>query len=280
MRKTKRYKEPNTILIAIMNNAADFLIVKNKAWYRIPFGKKTTPLIVRDGTVDKIAFYHTSKFKEYKFSIRFMAKVKNSSVVSRKDLFPNELPSSTKARNKYYKLELGRLWNYCQNQLSANGHRRVLFIPTTKTKFEETLQLKNPEINYLYNDSPLEDLLYKKMLEHKISAERQFYLHKKGKRWILDFAIQCHQKDINVECDGFKYHYATIEQKEYDNKRNNDLNSEGWHVLRYNTKQLHYEMDDTIKEIKKTIKKCGDLKYPLEDGIDFWDKDTSQLRLF
>ena len=238
MRKTKLYKELNTILIAIMNNSADFLIVKNEAWYRIPFGKKTTPLIVRDGTVDKIAFYHTSIFKEYKFSIRFMAEVKNSSIVSRKDLFPNELSSSTKARNKYYKLELGPL-EELPKPIISKRHRRVLFIPTTKTKFEETLQLKIPEINYLYNDSPLEDLLYKKMLEHKISAERQFYLHKKGKRWILDFAIQCHQKDINVECDGFKYHYATIEQKEYDNKRNNDLNSEGWHVLRYNTKQLH-----------------------------------------
>ncbi len=277
MRKLNTQKQANTVLIAIMNNPKDFLIAKEQGWYRIPYGKQTTPLIVRDGTVKVIAFYHTSKFKNYKFSIRFMAEVQAISVVSRQVLFPNESASSTKASNEYYKLEIGPLMPLAKPIISKR-HRRVLFIPTTKTKFETTQQLLLPEINYLYNDSPLEDLLYQKMLEHKIVAERQFYVHKKGQRWILDFAIHCRDKDINVECDGFKYHYATIEQKEYDNIRNNDLNSEGWHVLRYNTKQLNDSMDTTIQEIKKTIKKCGDLKYPIDGGINF--SDGPQLRLF
>lgn len=278
MRKLNTQKEPNTILVAIMNNPKDFLIAKEQGWYRIPYGKETTPLIVRDNTVKTIAFYHTSKFKKYKFTIQFMAEVQGISMVTRQELFPDELASSTKINNSYYKLELGSLLPLARPIISKR-HRRVLFIPTTQTKFETTQQLQLPEINYLFNDSPLEDLLYQKMLEHKIVAERQFYVHKKGQRWILDFAIHCKEKDINVECDGFKYHYATMEQKEYDNIRNNDLNSEGWHVLRYNEKQLSYQIDATIKEIKKTIKKCGDLKYPIDGGIDFTGVDP-QLRLF
>lgn len=278
MSKKNTQKEPNTILIAIMNNAKDFLVAQNEGWYRIPHGKQTTPLIVRDNTVQKIAFYHTSKFKDYKFSVRFVAEVKEIAVVSRKELFPKEMETHPKAKNKYYRLSLGPL-KLLSKPIVSNRHRRILFISTTETKFQKTLELANPEINYLYNDSPLENLLHQHLLDHKIVAERQFYVHKKGQRWILDFAIHCQNQNINVECDGYKWHYSTVEQKEYDNIRNNDLTSEGWQVLRYNTKQLENGMNATIAEIKKTIRNCGDLKFPMVQGINF-SNNSSQLRLF
>jgi len=210
-----------------------------------------------------IAFYHTSKFKKEKYSIQSYAKVLNITLVSRQQLFPNEPLNHPKARKVYYKIQIDQLLPLARPIISHRP-RRITFIPTSEEKFFKTIQLKEPEINFLFNDSPLENLLHQKLMDHRIFPERQYFLHDKNKdkNWILDFALFCKTTNINIECDGMAYHYETTEQKLYDNNRNNNINVKGWKVLRYPTKALTENMEDTITEIKEAVDKNGGIQDP------------------
>jgi len=271
----------NTVLIALMNSPKDFLLVQKEGWYRIPKMERT-PKMVKDGTIKYIAFYHTSKFKKERYSIQFYARVLNIRLVSRRELFPNESLNHPKAKKVYYKIQMDQLLRLVRPIISHRP-RRITFIPTSKEKFFHTIQLKEPEINFLFNDSPLENLLHERLVENRIFPERQYFLHDKNKdkNWILDFALFCKNANINIECDGMTYHYETTEQKLYDNARNNNINVKGWKVLRYPTKELTENMEETITEIKTAIDKNGGIQDPKNKRSYYYViNNNPQLRLF
>lgn len=271
----------NNVLIAIMNSPKDFLLVQKEGWYRIPKMERTPKMIV-DNSIKYIAFYHTSKFKKKKFSIQSYAKVLDIQLVSRQELFPNEPLNYPKARKVYYKIILDQLLTV-DRPIISHRPRRITFIPTSEEKFFKTIQLKEPEINFLFNDSPLENLLHQNLIENRIFPERQYFLHDKNKaqNWILDFALFCKNTNINIECDGMTYHYKTTEQKLYDNNRNNKMNVKGWRVLRYPTMDLTEKMEETIDEIKETIDENGGIQDPKNKRNYYYVIDNNpQLSLF
>jgi len=241
----------NDSLVALMNNREDFEIARTHRWYRIPV--KPAPPIVKKKELQYIAFYHTKAFEVEKFSIRWYSEVTAINIVKRKELLPNDLDSN-KADKEYYRIEFNELKSL-PNTIVSRMRRRILFIPTTSEKL-----FNSTEINYLFNDSPLEEKLWEKFQAEGIPVERQLYLtypHKQ--RFILDFAIFCQKGSINIECDGDAYH---TEKKDLlvDKKRNNVLESEGWSVLRFTTNQIVQDLDFTYALIKKTIDKYGGLK--------------------
>lgn len=281
MKTMKKLTLKNTVLIALMNSPKDFLILQKEGWYRIPQMERT-PQMVKNGTLRYIAFYHTSKFKNEKYSIKFYAKVLNIRLASRQELFPNEPLSHPKAKRVYYRIQINQLLPLVRPIISHRP-RRITFIPTSEEKFFETIQLKEPEINFLFNDSPLENLLHQKLIEHRIFPERQYFLHDKNKEnnWILDFALFCKNTNINIECDGMAYHYKTTEQKLYDNNRNNNINVKGWKILRYPTKALTENIEATITEIKEAVDKNGGIQDPKNKRSYYYVIETNpQLRLF
>jgi very-short-patch-repair endonuclease len=263
----------NNVLIALINSKTDFEIAKSKNWYRIPVA--SAPLIVKDDKIQIIAFYHTKEFAFEKYSICYYAVVTKISIVKRKELFPNEA-ENFKTNNNYYKIEFLPLLQL-ENPIISKRCRRILFIPTTKEKF-----FKATEINHLFNDSVLEDLLWEKFVEKHIAAERQFYYKVAEKHsFILDFAIFCRIRNINIECDGDKYHLGKPEVQ-YDKNRNNYLESKGWSVLRFTTKNLTKQIDDTVNVVCDTINKYGGVQDIVDmDNYHYIrnDKDT-QLFLF
>lgn len=281
MRTMRKHTLKNTVLIALMNSPKDFLLVQKEGWYRIPQMERTPKMVV-DGTIKYIAFYHTSKFNKEKYSIQYYAKVVNITMASRQELFPNELLTHPKAKKVYYKIQMEQLLPLVRPIISHRP-RRITFIPTSEEKFFHTIQLKEPEINFLFNDSPLENLLHQKLMENCIFPERQYFLHDRDKKnnWILDFALFCKKTNINIECDGMTYHYKTTEQKLYDNKRNNNINGKDWKVLRYPTKDLTENMEATITQIKKAIDKNGGIQDLKNKRSYYYVINTnSQLRLF
>ncbi len=281
MKTMRKNTLKNTVLIALMNSPKDFLLLKKEGWYRIPKMERTPKMVV-DGRIKYIAFYHTSKFKKDKYSIQSYAKVIDIKLVSRQELFPTESLNHPKARKTYYKIQINQLLPLVRPIISQRP-RRITFIPTSEEKFFHTIQLKEPEINFLFNDSLLENLLHQKLMEHRIFPERQYFLHDKDKKnnWILDFALFCKKTNINIECDGMAYHYKTTEQKLYDNKRNNHINGKDWKVLRYPTKDLTENMEATITQIKETIDKNGGIQDPKNKRSYYYVINTNpQLRLF
>lgn len=266
-------QDENTVLVAIMNDKNDFEIAKTAGWYRIPFDK--APQIVKENQIRYIAFYHTKVFAAEKNSICYYAKVSRISVVGRKALFPNEAPNPKSAKI-YFKIAFESLFSL-EKPIRSTIPRRLLFVPTSEAKF-----FNATDINDIFNESILEDILWKKFVEKKISAQRQVYYKTSEKNhYTLDFAIYCKNRNINVECDGDTYHNEK-EQIQNDKNRNNFLESKGWSVLRFTTQNLTQELDKTVNLICETINKYGGV----QDNTDAADyhfvrrDDDMQLDLF
>lgn len=251
------------VLVVLMNNRRDFMTARDQHWYRIPL--KSAP---RGIDSKYIAFYQTLAFGEEKWSIRYRAEVKQRDIVSRIDLLPDE-PNHPRAKEKYFQFHLHELEKLKQPIVSHRG-RRIVFIPTTLAKFNLAT-----EVNDLFHESPLEDLLWKQLKRVNLTAERQFFLSVDKMRYCLDFALFCTKGHINVECDGDQWH-SEKSQIASDNQRNNDLTSGGWSVLRFNTVQLQSQMDQCLETIWRTVYARGGI---LTEGFDdhFFPKVRQQM---
>lgn len=263
----------NTVLVALMNSKVDFEIAKNERWYRIPV--KSAPPIVRNGKPQLIAFYQTKIFDYEKYQINYYGIVDKITIVKRKELFPSETPNP-KSEQEYYKIEFLPLIKL-ENPIISKRGRLLVFLPTTKEKF-----FKAKELNHLFNDSHLEDILWERFEEKKIAAERQLYYKAGENNWfVLDFAIFCKTRNINVECDGDKFHLGK-ELVQKDKNRNNFLESKGWSVLRFTTQDLTKELDKSLNVVCDTINKYGGIQdvEDLDNYLYVRRDDDSQLFLF
>jgi very-short-patch-repair endonuclease len=132
--------------------------------------------------------------------------------------------------------------------------RRIVFIPTTWQKFSHAVEINDP-----FDESSLQDRLWAELKRLQITAERQ-WAAPVGKKWyILDFALFCRNGSIDIETDGDTWH-VNRQKTPKDNRRNNALESVGWHVLRFNGHQICESMNDyCVPRIAKTINSLGGL---------------------
>jgi very-short-patch-repair endonuclease len=259
-------------LIALMNNPRDFTIAQEQGWYRIPV--RSAPVIVREEQVKYLAFYHTKIFAEEAFSIRWCGEVRNLSIVRRRDLFP-DLAYDPKANNEYYKIEFHPLCPLPQPVMSRRL-RRILFISTTFARLQQAR-----ELNDIFQESPLEEKLWDAFKAEEIEAERQFMVGSEHKFYLLDFALFCRDRNINIECDGDAFHSKLADVKR-DKKRNTFLESLGWSVLRFTTDDIFHHLYESVQQIKKTINRYGGLSLTDQLGTlrRFPDDSSNQMLLF
>lgn len=255
------------VLVALMNNRRDFAIARDQHWYRIPV--KSAP---RGIDSRYLAFYQTTAFGAEKWSIQYRAEVERLETVARIELLPDE-PQHPRAQEKYFQFHLHELEQLSRPIISRRG-RRIVFIPTTLSKFNLAT-----EINDLFHESPLEDLLWKHLRRINLTAERQFHLTINKMRYCLDFALFCQDGHIDVECDGDQWH-SERPQIEADNQRNNDLTSGGWSVLRFNTKQLNENMDSCLDTIARTVRVQGGLLSESFDNPLFGGVGQQKMLIF
>src|SRR4051812_1620370 len=108
-------------------------------------------------------------------------------------------------------------------------------------------------------ESPLEDRLWKELKRLNLNAERQEFINANGNEYALDFAFYCAKGKLDVETDGDRWH-SDPRRIPDDNKRDNDLETSGWKLLRFNTLQLNDRMtEECLPLIKKNIEKLGAL---------------------
>ena len=75
----------------------------------------------------------------------------------------------------------------------------------------------------------------------------------------LDFAPFCKDGHVDIETDGDAWH-AQRERIPLDNLRDNNLQSTGWHVLRFNGRQINEELGSyCCGKIQETINRLGGL---------------------
>jgi very-short-patch-repair endonuclease len=262
------------VLVAILNDLKDFVIARDQRWYRIPI-KSAEKWLKNRWPPHWLAFYQTKAFGDEAFGIYYYSQILRIRRVYRWQLFPDQ-PRDEKSKQRYYQLMIGSLQRLPQPILSRRW-RRIVFIPTTWKKFTSAA-----EINDLYDESPLEDRLWAELKRKKINAERQDFITANGQNYALDFALYCVSGKMDVETDGDAWH-SDPKRIAQDNRRDNDLETSGWKLLRFNTCQLNEQMSDyCLPTIAENIKKLGGM----DDGrivprdVNLNPSDSDQLSLF
>ncbi|MBL7202417.1 MAG: DUF559 domain-containing protein [Anaerolineae bacterium] len=263
------------VLVAIINNHRDFAIARDEHWYRIPVSSAHR-LLKERWPPSWLAFYQTKVFGPEAYAVNYYGRVSKTRVVRRPELFPNELPTE-KSDRQYYQLCLHSL-EQLPEPIYSRRLRRIVFIPTTWPKFARAA-----EINDLYDESPLEDRLWAELKRLDIPAERQWYQKVDQDSYCLDFAVFCRDGPVDIETDGDTWH-ADRQRIPKDNRRDNALQSKGWHVLRFNGRQVRESLTDyCTPKIADTINTLGGLNdeglvsrvfYQVPDGM------AQQLTLF
>ena len=238
-----KYSPSNTI-VCWLKQKRDLSLLLLEGWYRIPVSTRLDNLF----KVKYIGFYQPHIFGKYGGTISHYAKIDRIEVKKRVVLFPKE-NKHTKANDDYYKIYVKDI-NVLKNPVKCKRSRRNYFINTTLEKL-----LNAEEFNDIFNESPLEDILWEGMKEKSIAAERQFFIRGNNKYYCLDFAAFCRKGNLNIECDGDAYHIDK-EKAVKDNKRDNYLTKKGWSILRYSTTQLQ-DTDECVAEISEAISKKG-----------------------
>lgn len=260
------------VLVAILNNQDDFAIARDSHWYRIPISSVVKWLKDR-WPPEWIAFYQTKVFGPEAFAINYYARVLGVRRATRRELFPDE-PTGDKRNRRYYQLQLSRLERLPQPILSRRW-RRIVFIPTTWNKL-----IQAEEINDLHDGSPLEDRLWAEFRRLEIAAERQEVVNLNSRFYFLDFAVYCVADKLDVETDGDAWH-ANPERAAEDNRRDNDLETDGWRILRFNGQQIREEMATySLPIISENINRLGGLSTDRNIPRNVYLETPTQLSLF
>lgn len=217
-------------------------VIQNQRWYHIPV--KSAPRNALN--IKYIGFYFPSAFgNELKYKVTYYTTVLKVGVVKRINLFPDEFKHPRKDMD-YYQFHLGEI-KELPRSIPSKRFRRIVHIPTTLKKL-----FTADEINDLYDTSPLEEKMYLALKGRNINPERQMYVYLNAKIYCLDFCIFCKRANIDLECDGERYH-ALPEAFTKDRLRNNQLTSLGWHVLRFSSTEVNRKLNECLNMVDRTI---------------------------
>lgn len=120
------YDQRRTVLVAVVNNAADLRRAASQGWYRIP--QRRAPLRIG---ADYLAFYQTGAFEmegEAR-TISYYAAVRRYQLLTRAELLPEEAQHA-RAEESYFRIEIGPLMRLAQ-PVPAKSFRRLTFMHTT-----------------------------------------------------------------------------------------------------------------------------------------------------
>ncbi|MGB1251820.1 MAG: hypothetical protein ACPG8W_14470 [Candidatus Promineifilaceae bacterium] len=128
------------VLVAYVKNSADFDLIKQERWYRIPV--RHAPKGIH---AEWIAFYFGKRFGADKYAVHYVARNSGHELATRLQLFPNE-PNHPRANDWYFKMQLSELRRLDRPIVSLSW-RRVLFIHTTGDRFQHARELRDLLIN-------------------------------------------------------------------------------------------------------------------------------------
>lgn len=178
------------VLVAYMPSPADFSLVQNEGWYRIP--QKFAP---KGLYAEYVAFYFGSKFGDEKWAIHYYAERLGHELVSRRELLPDE-PDHPRADELYYKVQLGRLRQLSRPIISLRW-RRVTFMHTTWDRFQDAV-----ELNDLFVDGgEYVDRVYAVLKDRGIRAERNYRVEENHNAYSVPLAILCANGRIEITHD-------------------------------------------------------------------------------
>jgi len=120
----QRWQHHERVLVAVVPRPRDWELVRSEHWYRIPVSRAPRRI-----GAEYLAFYHTGRFGELRWSIRYYAPTRRYRLMRRRELLPGE-PDHPRADALYYKIEIGPL-KALPRPIPSRRLRRVTFILTT-----------------------------------------------------------------------------------------------------------------------------------------------------
>jgi hypothetical protein len=147
------------ILVALIPRPRDQEIARLLGWYRVPL--RSAPKVIN---VDYLAFYQASAFGEaHRWRIETIAAVRGHELTTRAQLLRDE-PDHPRAREEYYKIQLGPL-ETLPRPILAGSWRRITFLYTTGE-----LLAQASSINDLVVRSDEREILWHSLRERALSA--------------------------------------------------------------------------------------------------------------
>lgn len=174
------------VLVAYVPDPADFALIRERGWYRIP--QQSAP---KGLYAEYFAFYFGRHFGSQKWAIHYYAERLGHELTTRALLVPEE-PDHPRAHDFYYKVQLGPLQQLAEPIVSLRW-RRVTFLHTTWDRFQDAR-----EINDLFIEGgEYVDRLYATLKERGFRPERGYTVREAGTTYRVPLAIPC--RDGRVE---------------------------------------------------------------------------------
>lgn len=178
------------VLVAYLPDPADFEIIRDEGWYRIPESHAPKGL-----HAEYYAFYFGRRFGEDKWAIHYYARQQGFELLTRRDLLP-EQADHPRAAERYYKVSLGPLQKVKQPIISLRW-RRITFMHTTWDRF-----LDAREINDLFVEGgEYVDRLYATLKEGGYQPELNFDIREPDPDYNIIMTIPCHSGEVAVDED-------------------------------------------------------------------------------
>jgi hypothetical protein len=204
-----------------------------------------------------LAFYQPDSFGADSRRVRCHAPIRGYERLPRAALLPEER-DHVRGEQLYHFFHLGPLVELPRPITSRKG-RRLLFIPTTGHQLAHA-----QEINELFAGTPIEDRLFAALKREGLWPEREFYVElarpearqSRSAVHFLDLALFCRERNLDVECDGDTWHLGR-ESARRDRHRDNLLEANGWHILRFNTEEIQRELPAVLTRVREAINQYG-----------------------
>ncbi|MEZ4659026.1 MAG: hypothetical protein R2911_15790 [Caldilineaceae bacterium] len=137
-----------SVLVCVMNNAADLRRVASEGWYRIP--QRRAP---RRVGADYLAFYQTGVFKnkEEAHTVTWFAPTRRYQLLTRRELVPDQADHPASRR---FLLSLSWATQRLERPIPAAKMRRITFINTTLDRLLTAQDVRD----LFYQEDPFETL--------------------------------------------------------------------------------------------------------------------------
>ena len=175
------------VLVAYVPRPADFSLIQEEGWYRIPQRHMPKGLYA-----EYFAFYFGRRFGEEKWAVHYYAPQLGFELLRRRDLLPDQA-DHPRADDYYYKVQLGPVQRL-ERPIVSLRWRRITFIHTTWDRF-----LDAQEINDLFVEGgEYVDRLYYTLKEKGIRSERNYQVKEDGTAYQIPLAIFCRDGRIDI----------------------------------------------------------------------------------
>lgn len=258
------------VLVAWIPNATDLRYFEEEHWYRIPLDVKLTQLGEwrRPGWV---AAFEGARASGSRQQVARYARVLDIVERTRAELLGGEAAGPKQGR-RYYQLKLGPV-QYREPLVPSRNRRRTTFVWTKLRKL-----LDAQEFNDIFDDSPFENQLWDRFKEEGIAAERQWPESVDGRNYVLDFALFCRKRNLDLEVDGVQHHSVQA-NSEHDSDRDSDLGRKGWAVHRIRVASYRRDPNGQFRQLCESIEQYGGVESSGGQFIPTRSGVVKQLRL-